>query len=65
MVVVLREQVELGEDARDVPLDGLGGEEQPLADRLIGSALGHQLEHLSLPFGELVDPAGVAPAPSS
>jgi hypothetical protein len=35
-----------------VRLDGLWGEEEPLTDRLVGTALGHQREDLSLAIGQ-------------
>jgi hypothetical protein len=48
-------QVEPGEDAAPMSLNSLGTEEQPLADGLVGPTLGHEGEHLTLPFTELLD----------
>ena len=39
---------ELGEDARDVLLDGVRGDDERLGDAAVRAALGHQLEHLAL-----------------
>lgn len=55
MVFRGRFEAELLEDQPDVSLDGLGTEEQRLADRLIGTSLGHQPEDISLPVGELAE----------
>ena len=46
-------QAELGEDARDVVLDRLLGEEHPLADLPVGQALGDQREQLELLLGQV------------
>ena len=40
---------------RDVGLHRLRAEVQPLADRLVGAALGHHGQHLPLPLGQLVE----------
>jgi hypothetical protein len=48
-------QVEPGDDAAHMSLNRLGTEEQPLADGLVGATLGHEGEHLTLPFTELLD----------
>jgi hypothetical protein len=65
-------QVQFGEDAADVRLDGPRGQDEPVGDRLVRAAFGHQREHLALavrqggqrvapwPAGEqLVDVAGL------
>jgi hypothetical protein len=41
-------QLKFGEDAPHVSLNGAIAEAQPFADGLIGAALGHQGEHVSL-----------------
>ena len=48
MVGRVGRQAELREDARHVLLDRAQGDEEPLRDRLVRAALGHQLEHLAL-----------------
>ena len=48
-------QAELREDARHVLLDGTRRDEEPLADRVVGTSLGHQLEHLALAGREPLD----------
>jgi hypothetical protein len=48
-------QAELRVDARHVLLDGAKRDEEPLRDRLVRAALGHQLEHLSLARRQLVE----------
>ena len=50
---------ELGQDAGDVVLHRLLGQEHPLADLAVGEALGDQAEQLQLLLGEL----GAARAP--
>src|SRR5207237_9521029 len=45
-------ETELAEDAGDVLLDCALGHDHALGDRLVGAALGHQLEHLLLPRRE-------------
>ena len=55
MVVGGLGDVELLEHETNVRLDGLGAQEQRLADRRVGAALGHQPEHLALAFGEVVE----------
>src|SRR6266704_844920 len=42
-------QVQFGEDAADVRLDGPWGQDEPVGDCLVGAALGDQREHLALP----------------
>ena len=46
---------ELGEDARDVLLDGVRRDDQRLGDALVRAPLGHQLEHLALARRQLVE----------
>ena len=46
-------EVELGEDAADVCLDGLARDEELLCDPAVGLALRDQREHLPLARGEL------------
>ena len=55
--VVLRRlaDAELGEDARDVLLDGVRGDHQRLGDAAVRAPLGHQLEHLALARRELLE----------
>jgi hypothetical protein len=48
MIVGLRLEAELPEDARDVGLDGLLGDEQALGDAQVGAPFGHQRQHLAL-----------------
>ena len=55
MVVRRRQELQLGEDVRDVGLDGLRREEQPVADRLVRPALRHQRQDLALPIGQVVE----------
>src|SRR6266545_3662107 len=43
---------EFGEDAGDVCLDGAFGEPEPARDATVGAALGHEREHLALPWRE-------------
>jgi hypothetical protein len=53
-VVVLGDrQSELGEDAAHVFLDGALGDEEATRDAAVRAALGHQLQHLLLPCGQL------------
>src|SRR6266516_1692004 len=52
--------VEFAEDVVDVAFDGLGAEEQALADACVGVSLGHELEDLAFTFGELGEGADVA-----
>ena len=49
---------QLAEDAAHVLLDGVLGDEQSLADRAVGAALGHQPEHVELALGQLVERVG-------
>jgi len=53
MVFFVSTDAELGEDARDVPLDGAFGEPEPACDAPVGAALRHEREYLALPRGEL------------
>src|SRR6266508_6968968 len=53
MILRSGKQAKLGEDRSHVRLDGLGRQEQPLADRLVRPALGHERKDLSLPTGEV------------
>jgi hypothetical protein len=46
-------QVELGEDAADVRLDGLACHEEVIGDPAVGLTLGDEREHLALARGEL------------
>src|SRR5215207_959344 len=48
VVVLARGKVQLVEDHAHVFLDGVLGDDEPLADRLVRAALGDQLEHLAL-----------------
>src|SRR3954454_15683179 len=48
-----RPDPELGEDRRDVVLDGLARQEQPLRDVAIAQALGDQREDIELARGEV------------
>ncbi len=48
MILGRRGEVELEEDARDVLLDRAWRDEEPVGDRLVRAALGHELEHLAL-----------------
>src|SRR5690348_11251287 len=48
-------QLQLPEDARHVLLHGALGDHHLLGDRVVGAALGHQLEHLALARAELVE----------
>src|SRR5690606_27799129 len=45
-------QVELGEDARDIGLDGLLADHQGLGDLAVGQAVGDEAQHLQLPRGQ-------------
>jgi signal transduction histidine kinase len=49
-------ETELGQQRRDVVLDGLLGEEHALADLAVGEALGDELEGLALLAGEFGEP---------
>src|SRR5215216_1748863 len=42
----------LGEDGRDVVLDGALGQRQPLGDLMVGGAGAEQPQHLDLPMGQ-------------
>jgi len=53
---------ELGDDLADVGLHGLGAKDQLVADALVGVALGHQGEDLTLAVCQLSERAAVAPA---
>src|SRR5262245_23664689 len=55
MVVRLGEQVELGQNAADVAVDGALVEHELSPARGVRAALGHQGEHLVLPCGEGLD----------
>jgi hypothetical protein len=55
VIVGARRQAELREDARHVLLHRAEGDEQPFRDRLVRASLRHQLEHLALARGELVE----------
>ena len=48
---------ELGEDAREVTLDGAHGHEQRLSDLAVGEAVARQLGHAPLAGRERLDPA--------
>ena len=61
VVVVRGWQVELGEDRRDVLLDGAVGDDERAGDRRVGPALGHQAQHLPLPGREPVEWVAAAP----
>src|SRR4051794_36865383 len=58
VVVGAGREAELVEDVRDVLLHAAIRDLQPLGDALVGAALGHQLEHLTLTGGDLVQRAG-------
>lgn len=47
-----RGHVELGADVRDMPVDGVDAEHQPVGDLSVGSAAGDEGEHLLLTLGE-------------
>src|SRR5258708_40239575 len=51
-------EAELEEDLLDVGFDGALGDEQAGGDGLVGQPFGDQSEHLTFPFGELVERAG-------
>jgi hypothetical protein len=53
-------QAELAEDAADVGLDRLFGEDEALGDLPVGKAAGDQGENLGLPRGERVEASGGA-----
>src|SRR5690242_2386000 len=53
VILLVRRQAELHEDARDVLLDRTKRDDEALGDRLVGAALRHQLEHLALARREL------------
>src|SRR3954452_10234774 len=55
MVVARLFDPELHEDVFHVGLDRLRAQEEALADALVGTALGHQREHLALALGQLVE----------
>jgi hypothetical protein len=63
VVLGARRQPQLGEDAVDVLLDGALGDHQPLGDRLVGAALGHQREHLTLVLAQVLDRVVALPGP--
>lgn len=48
MIVACRRQVELREDAPNVLLDRAFSDEEAMRDTAVGSAFGHQREHLPL-----------------
>ncbi len=52
MVLLAGREAELGQDARHVRFNGALGEEQPPRDTPVGTALGHERQHLALPGGE-------------
>src|SRR5262245_22605573 len=53
MAVLAGRQVELGQDAPDVLLDGALRDDEPGGDTGVREALGHETEHLSLPWRQL------------
>src|SRR5690606_17944693 len=55
-------RAELAQDRRDVHARGLVADKEPFADLPVGEALGHELEYLSLPEGQLDDLRLSAPA---
>src|SRR5437867_4211905 len=53
-VVVTRGfKLQLHEDAAHMGLDGLGAEVESSSDRRVGATLSHDVEHRTLPLGEL------------
>jgi hypothetical protein len=54
MVIGRRQQLELREAARDVSLNGLRCQEQPVADRLVRAAFGDEPQKLALAAGQVV-----------
>src|SRR5664279_4126863 len=50
VVIGSRQQLQLGEDAGDVSLNRFGGDEEALADGLVGAALCHQRQYFPLTF---------------
>ena len=52
VVLVVRADAELSEDARDVCLDGAFREPEPAGDASVGAALRNQREHLAFPWSE-------------
>jgi hypothetical protein len=55
-------QVELGEDARHVLLDGAQRDEELVRDRLVRTSLGHKLQHLALSRRQLLQRIVAPPA---
>lgn len=53
MIVRFGEEVEFGEDAGDMRLDGFLGHDQLPGNGPVGPSLGHLGQHLTLPLGEL------------
>ena len=45
---------ELGQDRRDVELDGVVADGEALGDGLVGQALGDEVEYLALPLGQIL-----------
>src|SRR6185312_15904410 len=60
MIVGRLADTKLRKDVPHMPLDGLGAQEESLADALVRAALGHQGEHLAFTLGELAERAGWA-----
>ena len=54
-------QPQRAENALDVLLDSVLGDEQLLRDRLVGSPFSHQREHLSLAIGQVLESVVTTP----
>ena len=48
-------QAQRAEDALDVLLDGVVGDEQALGDRVVRAPFGDQREHLALAIGQVLE----------
>ncbi len=44
--------LEFLEDGFEMPFDGVGGDDQPLGDFLVGQPLGEQIQHFAFAFGQ-------------
>src|SRR5260370_39193913 len=58
LVVCLREQTELGEDAAHVRFDGADAERQPTCDAGVRQALRHERENLLFPWRQVAQAMG-------
>ena len=54
MIVRRGQEFEFGEDVGDMGLDCLGGEEQPVADRLVRATFSHQPKDFAFSLGQVV-----------